>query len=189
MDTNKAKLLFYTLLECAMRYREGYWREEHEKYAEEMHKGASEEMSKHDRAKRRRIERSVVESLERRLRGIEHVNGIIYNELDKLKASYSADADRVFDNFTTAFALAAEELEKADNTTHMLAVMRLYNEGYFKDISEHIINESKKFNTKYENDEKISDHSDILSRPEHRVPEEQPTTGQQGDADSPGPGQ
>lgn len=152
MDPNKAKLLFFTFLEAASRYREGYWREELEAYSHDMRETAAVELSKADRGKRRKIERYIEESITLKKLELERFNRAMYNLLDNQKMLYSDQANMTFDNYATAFALMAEELEKADNSKHLLTVCRLYNEGYFEHVRERIIEGSQKLNNKYENE-------------------------------------
>lgn len=158
------KIVFFALLEAAMRYREGYWRDEQEEFEkdslaifEENAKGLnfSQYKKKHNATLGIIGDREVAQL---------KFNKAMYDELENLTKTYSPSGKVAFDNYATAYGLVAEYLQKAKNTTEFLTICQLYNSGTFdKDLQEAIQRgKTEELNNKYENkdENKINSSAD-----------------------------
>lgn len=104
--------------------------------------------------------------LDRKLK-MEKYNDAIYKEIEALRKQLSPNADTAFDNFATGFGLLCEEYLKARNTTELLTICKIYNQGQLDDVFAAI---------KQENHEKNDDDATYdRSSSANAMQEEQPT--------------
>lgn len=147
-DTHR--MVFYALLEAAMRYRESFYREDCEAYE----KGLMESFDMIQ--EERKFSFSVFKKNDAKMRAMilenkarnERFNKMVYGTIENLDKALSADNRVRFDNYSTSYGLVAEELAKAKNTTEFITVCNLYNSGYFADHFAQI--KEKELNNQYE---------------------------------------
>lgn len=149
ITTQKNRMIFLALLEAAMRYREGYFREELKNFTDDAKEDLerSIENSKHgvnkkprDRGWERRARVKIEEVMLKFKNEQEAFNRTAYKELEKVVSKMSEGLQTKFDNYSTGFGLMAEEFLKARNTTDLLIVCKIYNMG----LLEETLNEIKK---------------------------------------------
>jgi hypothetical protein len=185
-QTATYKLIFFALLEAAMRYRESYFREEHEAFQNNETRLldamlVNEKLSFTQRNKLEKKSMNVIVEHELLQRSF---NKAMYDELEAYKGSLNKVTKVAFDNYATAYGLVCEKLQRAKNTTHFLTICELYNSGTFdKDLQEAIQQgKTEELNNKYENKNEIqtgthstNDHSDSsISASNDQLQEEGP---------------
>ena len=127
-------MISLALLDASMRYREGYFREDIEKFAEHVNERIDEVKYKHDRGWLRRSEakaKGMVVDFKNKQEGF---NRIVYQKIDEIVEVMPKGFQDRFDNYCTGFGMLAEEFLKAKNTSQMLTICKLYNEGMFENI-------------------------------------------------------
>lgn len=121
-------MIFLALLDASMRYREGYFREDIEAYA--AHLQASLSTAKlDDRGSLRRGKAKCDSMLIQFKNKQEEFNRIAYKKVEEVVDQMTPSFKHNFDNYATGFGILAEEFLKAKNTTHLLTVCKLYNQG------------------------------------------------------------
>jgi len=138
-QTNQHRLIFYALLESAMRYREGFYREDIEQYNEMLilhNQKALDEANSF--SKRKKINDFIAGKTNTFALEQGKTNKLIYDTIEKLQNTLSPAGKISFDNYSTAFGLMCEELVKAKNTTEILTVCRLYNSGAMDETFEEL---------------------------------------------------
>ena len=121
-------MIFLALLDAAMRYREGYFREDIEAY--DVHLQTSLINAKlDDRGSLRRGKEKCKNMLINFKNKQEEFNRIAYKKVEEVVEQMSPGFKYNFDNYATGFGILAEEFLKAKNTTELLTVCKLYNQG------------------------------------------------------------
>lgn len=121
-------MIFLALLDAAMRYREGYFREDIEAY--DIHLQASLMNAKlDDRGSLRRGKAKCDNMLIQFKNKQEEFNRIAYKKVEEIVEQMGVGFKNNFDNYATGFGILAEEFLKAKNTTELLTVCKLYNQG------------------------------------------------------------
>lgn len=121
-------MIFLALLDAAMRYREGYFREDIEAY--DLHLQASLLNAKlDDRGSLRRGKAKCQTMLINFKNKQEEFNRIAYKKVEEVVDQMGPGFKYNFDNYATGFGILAEEFLKAKNTTELLTVCKLYNQG------------------------------------------------------------
>lgn len=140
-NTERNRMIFLGLIEAAMRYREGYFREEIEDYAAHLESGRGIELDKAKgvaRTKKATLnDRAFHKSFDRRRDAIiinfkneqEQFNRVLYKKIEQVIGNMNANFKHRFDNYATGFGILAEEFLQAKNTTELLTVCKLYNQG------------------------------------------------------------
>jgi len=142
---NDFRMVFFALLESAMRYREATWREDVEEIEQESIRGAEgykQSMALlgtpvdkgFDKRVEKKIKATTVDFHDKQVK----FNKIAYQTIKDMETRLTAKSKIAFDNYATAFGLMAEELVAAKNTTEILTICKLYNagvmDGYFSQI-------------------------------------------------------
>lgn len=136
----KNRIIFLALLDSAMRYREGYFREEQEDYKNYLEgqvevkiKDAKDNLgygkTLNERGTRRKIEKHHEELLITFKNKKERFNANCYKEIESIVNEMPPAYRSRFDNYATGFGLMCEELLQAKNTSEILTVCKLYNQG------------------------------------------------------------
>ena len=119
------------LIDAGMRYREGHWREDVGAIRKEMISQVPATMNSKNRGiKMKAINKAAYDITENQKK----INDAIYRLIDGVNGKMSEEAKKGFDNMATAFGIIAEELVNCKNRTELVTIVRLYNEGYFKDL-------------------------------------------------------
>ncbi len=130
IQTNTYRMVFYALLEAAMRYRESYFRDDFDTYYEGLKKANQKPL---ENAKSHSEERKIISFIKGKQLNFEQkqkkLNDTLYAAIKELEDSLSPAGKTAFDNYSTAYGLMADELAKAKNTTEILTVCKLYNSG------------------------------------------------------------
>lgn len=134
------RMIFLALLDASMRYREGYFREDIEQYIEHLENGRNFELQKtkdkllsgmnlNERAWHRAFDKRVETLVVNYKLKQEQFNRTAYKKVEEIVEQMGASFKYNFDNYATGFGLLAEEFIKAKNTTELLTVCKLYNQG------------------------------------------------------------
>lgn len=126
---NQNRLIFYALLEAAMRYREGFWREDIEAYEQEQRNYADKYNEDKPLGVRNKVNSKVKGIVLNFQQDQEKLNKYLYGILESLNKSFSEAGKVAFDNYSTAYGLMANHLAETKNTTELLTVCELYNTG------------------------------------------------------------
>lgn len=147
VDYGRLKLVYYALLEGAMRYKEATWRMDVENYKTVLIEEADALI------KSKNLTHSKQRKLEDRVKGMSldmeqkliRFNAEAYKELDYIKSQFSDKADTGFDNYSTGFGLIIEQFIDAKNTSDLLLLCSAYNKGLLDGLIEelHIANTGK----------------------------------------------
>lgn len=138
--TEKRRMIFLALLDAAMRYREGYFREEIEGYVVHVEslRGQQLELTKskltkgqvlNERIFNRRFDEKAKSMIVNFKNKQEEFNRIAYKKIEEVVENMSPDFKYRFDNYTTGFGILMEEFMAAKNTTELLTICKLYNQG------------------------------------------------------------
>lgn len=123
-----------------MRYREGYFREEIEEYADNIEAsrksfmddaraGLTKGQILNERAANRRFDSKAEHMVVTFKNKQEAFNREAYKKIEEVVGQMPTSFKYNFDNYATGFALLMEEFLKAKNTTELLTVCKLYNQG------------------------------------------------------------
>lgn len=132
-NINMNRMTFLALLEAAMRYREAFWRESVDDYRGAVITSINAYEGKRDKGWEKRAAKKADYMVQQFQQKIEEFNRNNYKEIESVVNMLTKESQSRFDNFSTAFAILAEELFKAKNTTELLTVAKLYNEGHFEE--------------------------------------------------------
>lgn len=128
----RQRIISLAMFEGGMRFREGFWREDVEAYGnmvrETIYKNTTEK-TKSDRGWRRRTEEKVKSLIFDYERKQQIINQKIYSLVDCSTSGLTEHAKKGFDNYVVGLSMCIEEFLKAKNTTQMLTLMKLYNNG------------------------------------------------------------
>lgn len=147
-QVNINRVTFYTLLEAALRYHEGFYREDCEAFMDNMVAGA-EKFCKEQNFPYNKTQKMIAAAKRQALdlrQMHETFNNMAHKVNDWINNKLGPEAKEAMDQSATAYGLTVEELSKAKNTTEFLMICRLYNEGHFNDLLKNI------------NDEKATDN-------------------------------
>lgn len=133
-------MIFLALLDAAMRYREGYFREDIETYVEHLESMRGEQLKEAEgkltngqllntRVFHRRFDERVKTMVINFKNKQEEFNRIAYKKVEEVVNHTGPAFKYQFDNYATGFGILAEEFLKAKNTTELLTVCKLYNQG------------------------------------------------------------
>lgn len=127
------KMIFLALLESAMRYREGYWRDELEIFGSHLleEAGDSPSLTTFQALKRAKKMDGVI--LEKKM-VLEKFNSQTYREIETMRKLFSSGADNTFDEYATGFGLIAEQYIDAKNTSDILTLCKAYNDGLLDEL-------------------------------------------------------
>lgn len=135
-STSFYKLVFFALLESASRYREAYFRDEITAFEEAAWKEFEYQkkyvLKTHTQV--RKAEMFASDAIATLRAKLAIFNEAMDKELKTITAQFTDTGLKNFDNYATAYGLMAEELQKAKNTTDLLTICRLYNQGTFDKI-------------------------------------------------------
>jgi hypothetical protein len=124
-------------MDGAMRYREGYWREDVENFRKSLEQGANNEEDNHaDRGWRRRRQKAIDSIVHDYKCEAEKFNKGVYSHIDSIINQMGGKAKLGFDNYATGAAKMIEEYVKAGNTVEILTVCQLYNQGFMREVFE-----------------------------------------------------
>lgn len=149
MTTNNHRVIYYAFLESALRFREGFWREDLEafeqgiwNYHEKVQAKSNEGFSK--RRKRDAEAKALILDYKRK-------DASLHKSIERLivdmESNLSPDMKVKFDNYVAGWGLLADELMQAKNTTELLTVCKLYNSGALDGM----LQGTDELNRKYEN--------------------------------------
>lgn len=141
----KMMMISLALMDGAMRYREGYWRENIEEFKKELElKADFEALTKEKgwRSRRQKVINSIVLNYRQEE---EKLNKTVYGHIEKFTEHMGAKFKTGFDNYATGASKMIEEYAKASSTVEILTVCQMYNNGYMEDVFEKIkeINKTK----------------------------------------------
>lgn len=131
---NSQRVAFYALLEAAMRYREGFWREDVETY-KQAHLDQLEATIASAKKNNKELQASFVKgelrkitakSLDFKLRQ-EKLNKAMYGAIEDLEKQFTPSSKDAFDRYAAAFGDLVEELLKTDNISGLIEHCRAYN--------------------------------------------------------------
>jgi hypothetical protein len=122
-----------------MGYREGYWREELAEYEQIVIAQAEAEMARQEATGKTKFNGARSAKVAQRVKGVvldrklqmEKFNDLMYKEIEQLEKSLSDAAAVTFDNYASVFGFMMEEIVNAKNTTELLTLAKLYNQGNF----------------------------------------------------------
>lgn len=120
-----------------MRYRQEYFREEAEQYHDmlmTMTYEKKKELKNVDRGWDRRMSRKNNELAFEFFKKSEAFNKECYKQIERITENMDEKFKVRFDNYATGFALMCEEFLKAKNTTEMLTLAKLYNQGLMDSV-------------------------------------------------------
>jgi len=131
---NLMMLTFYLLIDSAMGYREGFYREniegfEQESMAAAINYGKDLNYAKHKSLMRRANSLSLAYKEKE-----EKFTKDTYKYIETLFSGLGDEQKVAYDNMKTCFGLLAEEVIKAKDRTRLLTVVRLFNEGHFDEM-------------------------------------------------------
>lgn len=153
----RGKMLFYVLMQAAMRYRECYWEEDVIDAEAKVVKGPDAGVmaflvQKYGEKKAGIAKLNLIRQGQKEAEKYKHeqmrINKFVYKLIDDALAGLPPAANDAYDNIATAFGLACEELILSSNRTHSLTLLRLYNQGM---INPEIFGDDKKFVEPQEN--------------------------------------
>lgn len=130
-NSARYKLIYFALLEAAMRYKEGFWREDLEANKQLLTNesyGATLEQ---------KLSPSQIKKFEKKMKGLHldletqtlKINNIFYKEVEDIRKQFSDKADNVFDTYATGFGLIMEHYLDAKSTGDLLLLCSAYNKG------------------------------------------------------------
>lgn len=133
-------MIFLALLDAAMRYREGYFREDIETYAEHIESMRGEQLKETEgklangqllntRVFHRRFDEKMKTMIINFKNKQEEFNRVAYKKVEEVVNHTGPAFKQQFDNYATGFGILAEEFLRAKNTTELLTVCKLYNQG------------------------------------------------------------
>lgn len=172
----RQRIISLAMFEGGMRFREGFWREDVEAYGnmvrDKIHESAPEK-NKQDRGWRRRTEekvKSLIFDYERKQRMI---NEKIYSLVEQSTGGLTEHAKKGFDNYVVGLSMCIEEFLKAKNTTQMLTLMKLYNNGnldgvFTKKTTDNENNNETQHDSDNSNDVISADNGDADSMPQEQ---------------------
>jgi len=137
LRVNRQRMISLALFEAAMRFREGHYREDAEDYGSNLVKTYKLPESA-GRSKRRQIDNQIEQAVEKYKGEQEKFNKSVYGYIDGVTARMSKGSQVGFDNYSTAYGLLADELQKAKNTVRLLTVVQMYNNGDFDEMFDKI---------------------------------------------------
>lgn len=147
-----------------MRYREATWREDLIIYEGEYRTMLPQKWegfriaykSKFNREPDASVKRNWERDMDRKIKNevdvlrsdIEKFNSQAYKEVEKVTKRMSEKGQIDFDNYATGFGVLMEEFVNAKNTTQLLAVCKMYNNGSFDDAFRQVDEEEAKLKGK-----------------------------------------
>lgn len=169
------KLLFLSLLESSMRYREAYFREEIELYEQQLEAAREQTFSNPKNNIKNRFsfdrkfdDRKKALVLDAKVK-MEKFNKDAYHEIESVTKQLSESAQRAFDEFSTGFALLSEEFMIANSKKDLLIVAQAYNSGKFDAALIHLKNK--------ENEKDAIIHTNPVHHNDGELQKEQPAAG------------
>lgn len=150
INPNRMRVVSMALLDAAMRYREGHYREDTKVlegfWREAMISEVKAKLSVHElpSTRKKQIEKIIEKKVKTHIKEQEAFGKKVYGYIDSITANMSKDAQVGFDNYATAFGILADNLEKAKNTTQLLTMVQMYNNGSFDEMFDKIDADRKK---------------------------------------------
>ena len=141
---NRQRMISLALFEAAMRFREGHYREDAEEYKNFITKESQPTIEASARGKRRAIEKRIEAIAEKNKNEMEAFNNAVYTYIDNVTGRMSGAMQVGFDNYSTAYGLLADELQKTSNATRMLTLVKMFNNGDFNEMFDKIDADRKK---------------------------------------------
>lgn len=137
---NRMRVISIALFDAGMRFREGHYRED-EAIIREHTKSTIEAEVKKDKgvieipaSYKKQIEKAVEKEMKIYNKRQDNFGKHLYGYIDGITANMTPEAQKGFDNYATAFGMLADELQKAKNTTQLITLVKLYNEGTFDEL-------------------------------------------------------
>lgn len=139
-------MISLALLEASMRYREGYFREDIDAYAahlESMREGNMKDTKEKVESQKGRLNvKAFNKNFDKKASHLhieyknkqEAFNRTAYKKIEEIVGMMPGGFQTRFDNYVTGFGMLAEEFLKAKNTTQLLTVCKLYNQGAMDSI-------------------------------------------------------
>jgi len=145
------RMIFLALLESAMRYREATWREDVEYFKSSYEQGrvhfieaSTAEVRKKkkdyfpDKVTTKRWNKIFDSNRDRDVsnfeKKIKSFNDRMYREVSDTFTQLSEKGQKDFDNYAAGTGMILEEYMKTKNTTHIVTLCKVYNEGGFDDL-------------------------------------------------------
>jgi len=140
LTINRMRVISIALFDAGMRFREGHYRED-EELIRAHKKGELESSVKIDKgvfeipaSYKKAIEKKLEKEMKIYKAKQENFGKHLYGYIDGITANMSPEAQKGFDNYATAFGMLADELQKAKNTTQLITLVKMYNEGVFDEL-------------------------------------------------------
>lgn len=140
VNPNKMRVVSLALLDASMRYREGHWREDvvivEESYKELFTDSLKKELKVNElpATRKKQVEKEVQRLMKEYKKEQKTFGKKVYGYIDGVTARMTKETQIGFDNYATAFGILADNLEKAKNTTHLLTIVQMYNQGVFDEL-------------------------------------------------------
>lgn len=137
LEVSKFRIISIGLFEAAMRYRESYYRDDLVEYEKMCHEELEKVSAKYtDRGQKRRAKERAEVVILKFKNDQERFNNTVYDHINKVTQTMPPTTQIGFDNYATGFGLIMEEFLRAKNTTHLIAIMKAYNEGLLDNVIE-----------------------------------------------------
>lgn len=144
LRVNRQRMISLALFEAAMRFREGHYREDAEEYKANLTIESAKVLVSAGRGKKRSAEKTIEDMYIKYKGEQERFNKSVYTYIDNVTARMSQASQVGFDNYSTAYGLMADELQKTKKTRRLLTVVQMYNNGDFDEMFDKIDADRKK---------------------------------------------
>lgn len=137
---NRMRVISIALFDAAMRFREGHYREDeeiiHAHTKERLESGVKTDKGVFEipASYKKAIEKKLEKEMKIYKAKQENFGKHMYSYIDGVTEKMSPETQKGFDNYATAFGMIADELQKAKNTTQLITLVKLYNEGTFDEL-------------------------------------------------------
>lgn len=154
------RMIFYVLIDAAMGYREGFFREDIQEFQDMMTVQASEHSATPSEF-RKKSQKTKGVALDFK-HNEEQFNKLVYGHVEKLVKQFSPEQMNVFENMKVVFGLMAEEIVSSKDRTKLLTVAKVYNSGQLDYLFE-------KVETQQEGPEEVKEqkHSETVADGDH----------------------
>lgn len=139
---NKRRMIFLALLNQAMAYREGFFREDVELFEQaviaQMDKQYNDPKVKKDSGwQKRAIKKVKALTLDYDFQ-MKKFNNIVYKEIEETVKNFDEKQKAGFDNYSAGFGSIMEHYVNAKSTVEIISVCNMYNTGHFDAVFEKI---------------------------------------------------
>lgn len=136
ITVTKARLLSLAFAEACMRFREGHWREDVDDYR----LFCEETMRNYDGKRDKGWEKRAQEKVDHMVIEFKHkqetLNRSIYSVIEQVNGRLSEENKKRFDDYVAGISILVEGFLSAKNTTELLTLVNLYNEGLLDSVFE-----------------------------------------------------